>query len=72
MSLILKSQNITLNVLDETRLQFLINNIYDESHPKILAEDNILYYRVKNDNNGNRDLDIMYFKFLLQKIYNVF
>jgi hypothetical protein len=72
MSLILKSQNITLNVLDETKIQFLINNIYDESQPKLLIEDNILYYRVKNDNNGNRDVDIMYFKFLLNKIYNVF
>ena len=69
-SLILKSQNITLNVLDETKIQFLINNIYDESHPKLLTEDNILYYRVKNDNN--RDIDILYFNFLLQKIYNVF
>ena len=70
MSLILKSQNITLNVLDETKIQFLINNIYDESQPKLLIEDNILYYRVKNDKN--RDIDILYFNFLLQKIYNVF
>ena len=69
-SLILKSQNITLNILDESKIQFLIDDIYDESLPKLLIDDNILYYRVKNDKN--RDIDILYFNFLLQKIYNVF
>ena len=35
----------------------------------IKIDDNILYYRVKNDKN--RDIDILYFNFLLQKIYNI-
>jgi hypothetical protein len=69
-SLILKSRNIKLNILNESKIQFLIDDIYDETKPKILEHDNILYYRIKN--NKNRDIDIMYFKFLLQKIYNVF
>jgi hypothetical protein len=69
-SLILKSQNITLNVLDETQIQFLIDDNYDELKPKFLEHDNILYYRIKN--NKDRNIDILYFKFLLQKIYNVF
>jgi hypothetical protein len=69
-SLILKSQNITLNVLDESQIQFLIDDNYDESKPKFLEHDNILYYRIKN--NKDRNIDIIYFKFLLQKIYNVF
>jgi hypothetical protein len=69
-SLILKSQNIKLNILDESQIQFLIDDNYDEKKPKFLTDDNILYYRIKN--NKNRDIDLLYFKFLLQKIYNVF
>jgi hypothetical protein len=69
-SLILKSQNITLNVLDESQIQFLIDDNYDESKPKFLEHDNILYYRIKN--NKDRNIDIMYFKFLLNKIYNIY
>jgi hypothetical protein len=69
-SLILKSQNIKLNILDESKIQFLIDDIYDESKPKNLEHDNILYYRIKN--NKDRNIDILYFNFLLQKIYNVF
>ena len=69
-SIILKSKNIKLNMLHESsQIQFLINDKYDESLPKLLEDTNILYYRVKN--NKNRDIDIKYFKFLLKKIYNV-
>jgi hypothetical protein len=69
-SLILKSQNITLNILDESQIQFLIDDNYDETKPFFLKNDNILYYRIKN--NKDRNIDILYFKFLLLKIYNVF
>ena len=45
----------------------IIDNLYDSN--KICHNDSILYYRVKNIDD--REIDVLYHKCLLQKIYNI-
>jgi hypothetical protein len=47
-------------------IEELINNDYNEN---INLNNNILYYRIRNDKN--RNIDIKYFNFLLNNIYNI-
>ena len=63
---ILRDNNIELSDLSNYCVVFLINNQYDES---ISIPENLLYYRIKNE--ADRNIDVMYFKLLLNKIYDI-
>ena len=65
-SRILQYNNIKLTDMDayNYNIVYLINDTFDEN---IKINDNILYYRIRND--ANRNVDLLYFNLLLKKIY---
>jgi hypothetical protein len=67
-SRIMTNHNITLFNINtyNYNIEYLCNNNYNDN---ININDNILYYRIRNDEN--RNIDIKYFNFLLNNIYNI-